>query len=248
MRLLLDVHHSRIAAERLRAAGHDVVAVADDRVLARLDDEELLRAAARDGRAVVTENVADLERIARAWATTGVHHAGVVFTSPPRFHRGSAAYPANLRSRSGRSSMTLPSRSTPGSIARPERRHQPPGKNSSSNRARRPRDVRADLPPAAPGTVGHSGTAHVEWRLPGAPVSPRPQRRACPGLLDRSPPGIGADTRVIIWVVALTVRTDDQMEEALDALVELEGVSRQEVIRRSVVDRYQRTVHRRGVV
>ena len=53
---------------------------------------------------------------------------------------------------------------------------------------------------------------------------------------------------MIIWVVALTVRTDDQMEEALDALVELEGVSRQEAIRRSVVDRYQRTVHRRGVV
>lgn len=47
--------------------------------------------------------------------------------------------------------------------------------------------------------------------------------------------------------VALTVRTDDQMEEALDALVELEGVSRQEVIRRSVVDRYERTVHRRRV-
>lgn len=44
--------------------------------------------------------------------------------------------------------------------------------------------------------------------------------------------------------MALTVRTDDQMEAALDALVELEGVSRQEVIRRSIVDRYERTVHR----
>lgn len=47
--------------------------------------------------------------------------------------------------------------------------------------------------------------------------------------------------------MALTVRTDEQMEEALDALVELEGVSRQEVIRRSVVDRYERRVHRRRV-
>jgi predicted transcriptional regulator len=47
--------------------------------------------------------------------------------------------------------------------------------------------------------------------------------------------------------VALTVRTDDQMEEALDGLVELEGVSRQEVIRRSVVERYERMVHRRRV-
>ncbi len=37
------------------------------------------------------------------------------------------------------------------------------------------------------------------------------------------------------------------MEEALDGLVELEGVSRQEVIRRSVVERYERMVHRRRV-
>jgi hypothetical protein len=47
--------------------------------------------------------------------------------------------------------------------------------------------------------------------------------------------------------VALTVRTDELMEQALDALVEAEGVSRQEVIRRSVLDRYERTVHVRRV-
>jgi hypothetical protein len=27
---------------------------------------------------------------------TGEHHAGVVFTSPRRYHRGTRAYPANL--------------------------------------------------------------------------------------------------------------------------------------------------------
>ncbi|HUZ20004.1 MAG TPA: ribbon-helix-helix domain-containing protein [Acidimicrobiales bacterium] len=43
--------------------------------------------------------------------------------------------------------------------------------------------------------------------------------------------------------MALTVRTDEQMERALDALVESEGVSRQEVIRRSVLERYERGVH-----
>jgi hypothetical protein len=32
----------------------------------------------------------------RSWAVTGEHHAGVVFTSPRRYHRGSNAYPANL--------------------------------------------------------------------------------------------------------------------------------------------------------
>jgi hypothetical protein len=94
--LLFDTHHSRLAAERLRAAGHDVTAAADDPVLASLPDEELLRAASRTGRGVVTENARDFDRIIRAWALTGEHHAGVIFTSPRRYHRGSSAYPANL--------------------------------------------------------------------------------------------------------------------------------------------------------
>jgi hypothetical protein len=96
VRLLLDVHHSLQAARRHRDQGHDVVAAAEDPVLAVLDDEELLRAATRDGRAVVTENVRDFDRIVRDWSARGEHHAGVVFTSPRRFHRGSKAYPANL--------------------------------------------------------------------------------------------------------------------------------------------------------
>ena len=96
LKLLLDVHHSHLAAERMRSAGHDVVAAAEGPVLSILTDEELLRAAARDGRAVVTENARDFDRIVRSWAAAGEHHAGVVFTSPRRFHRGSAAYPANL--------------------------------------------------------------------------------------------------------------------------------------------------------
>jgi hypothetical protein len=41
VRLLLDTHHSRLAAERLRADGHDVIAAADDPVLAALPDDEL---------------------------------------------------------------------------------------------------------------------------------------------------------------------------------------------------------------
>ena len=96
MKLLLDVHHSRLAAERLRANGYDVVAASDDPVLAVLPDDELLRRAARSGRAVVTENARDFDRIVRAWAVAGEHHAGVVFTSPRRYHRGSSSYPENL--------------------------------------------------------------------------------------------------------------------------------------------------------
>lgn len=96
MKLLLDTHHSRLAAEQLRAAGHDVTAAAADPALASVPDEEFLRAASRTGRAVVTENARDFDRIIRAWAVTGEHHAGVVFTSPRRYHRGSSTYPANL--------------------------------------------------------------------------------------------------------------------------------------------------------
>jgi hypothetical protein len=45
---------------------------------------------------VVTENAEDFDRIVRVWTSRGAHHAGVVFTSPRRYHRGSAAYPGNL--------------------------------------------------------------------------------------------------------------------------------------------------------
>jgi hypothetical protein len=96
VKLLLDVHHSPQAARRLGELGHDVAAAADDPALAGLDDEELLRAATRDRRTVVTENARDFDRIVRDWSALGEHHDGVIFTSPRRFHRGSKAYPANL--------------------------------------------------------------------------------------------------------------------------------------------------------
>jgi len=96
VKLIFDVHHSRLAAARLRQDGHDVVAAADDPRLAELADEELLRHAAAEGRALVSEDAKDLDRIVRQWAATGEHHAGVVLTSSRRFHRGSTAYPENL--------------------------------------------------------------------------------------------------------------------------------------------------------
>ena len=47
--------------------------------------------------------------------------------------------------------------------------------------------------------------------------------------------------------MALTLRTDQQLEEALDALAESEGISKQEIIRRAVLDRYERAGHRSRV-
>jgi predicted transcriptional regulator len=47
--------------------------------------------------------------------------------------------------------------------------------------------------------------------------------------------------------MALTLRTDDELERALDALAESEGLSRQEVIRRAVLERYERAGHAKRV-
>jgi predicted transcriptional regulator len=44
-------------------------------------------------------------------------------------------------------------------------------------------------------------------------------------------------------VMALTLRTDDEMERALTALAEAEGASRQEILRRAVLERYERSAH-----
>jgi hypothetical protein len=96
LKLLLDAHHSPLAAVTLSAEGHDVIAAATEPALARLEDEELLAIATREGRALVTENAKDFDRIVRTLSAQGQHHDGVIFTSPRRYHRGSAAYPGNL--------------------------------------------------------------------------------------------------------------------------------------------------------
>ena len=47
--------------------------------------------------------------------------------------------------------------------------------------------------------------------------------------------------------MALTLRTDDELERALTTLAEQEGLSRQEIIRRAVLERYERAGHRTRV-
>ncbi|MEZ5117395.1 MAG: CopG family transcriptional regulator [Candidatus Nanopelagicales bacterium] len=44
--------------------------------------------------------------------------------------------------------------------------------------------------------------------------------------------------------MAFTVRPDSELEHALSVLAHEEGTSRQEVIRRAVLDRYERAGHR----
>ncbi|MDO9484659.1 MAG: ribbon-helix-helix protein, CopG family [Actinomycetota bacterium] len=47
--------------------------------------------------------------------------------------------------------------------------------------------------------------------------------------------------------MSLTLRTDDELDAALAALAELEGISRQEVIRKAVLDRLAHSAHSSAV-
>lgn len=87
MRLLLDEHFSPRIARELRARGHDVVAVAERPDLVGRSDARLLEVIAGEGRAILSEDVADFATLARARLRDGAHHAGLVFTSARRFPR-----------------------------------------------------------------------------------------------------------------------------------------------------------------
>jgi hypothetical protein len=81
--LLLDEMYPPALAQKLRADGHDVVAVLDVEVgLASRSDADVLAWAARKERCVVTENVRDFVRLA-----VEMPHAGIVLVSSQRFPR-----------------------------------------------------------------------------------------------------------------------------------------------------------------
>jgi hypothetical protein len=78
VRLLLDAHISaRRIAVPLREQDHDVRAVAEERELDGLADEQLLELAASETRVMVTFDVKDFTVIARRWAQDGLRHAGL---------------------------------------------------------------------------------------------------------------------------------------------------------------------------
>lgn len=87
MRLLLDEHYPAAIAAELRSRGHDVRAVAERPDLAGLDDRSLFAAAAREGRAVVTENLRDFLALGREALRDGAEHPGLVLVSPRAFPR-----------------------------------------------------------------------------------------------------------------------------------------------------------------
>lgn len=81
--VLLDEMYPPSLAQKLRADGHDVLAVLDLEVgLASRSDADVLAWATRHQRCVVTENIRDFARLASV-----TPHAGIVFVSPRRFPR-----------------------------------------------------------------------------------------------------------------------------------------------------------------
>ena len=93
MRVLLDAHiSSRHVGRPLTAARHDVLALDQDQLLARLEDEAVLEVATERGRIVITHNHRHFAPIVRRWAEAGRSHAGCILITVPH-----TAYGAILR-------------------------------------------------------------------------------------------------------------------------------------------------------
>lgn len=83
LRLLLDVHISPKVAATLRGSGIDAVSLREwqgGQFLSSPDDQ-ILRAAQRDGRVLVTYDVRSIPRLTRSWQQQGAPHAGVLYVS-----------------------------------------------------------------------------------------------------------------------------------------------------------------------
>lgn len=87
MKLLLDEMYPARLARALRERGADAEGVDERSPLRGLADEELLVVAAREGRTLVSENVADFMRLYGEWGAAGRRHAGIVIALSSRFSR-----------------------------------------------------------------------------------------------------------------------------------------------------------------
>ena len=86
MKLSLDHHYSPQIAIQLRKRHCDVIA-AIERGWEQEDDAPLLTLTTAEGRALLTNDVADFTVIVRRWAVEGRHHGGLIFTSDASLHR-----------------------------------------------------------------------------------------------------------------------------------------------------------------
>jgi predicted nuclease of predicted toxin-antitoxin system len=86
LKLLLDEMYPPALAEALRADGIEAFTVVE-RGLGGRSDSDVLAAAAEEGYALLTQNVADFARISAERLTAGEHHAGVLIALSSRFSR-----------------------------------------------------------------------------------------------------------------------------------------------------------------
>jgi len=92
VKLLLDEMYPARLARALRERDADAEGVDERAPLRGLADEELLALAAREGRALVSENVADFMRLYGEWGAADRPHAGIVIALSSRFSRTPAGY------------------------------------------------------------------------------------------------------------------------------------------------------------
>ncbi len=98
MRLLLDEMYAPAIAAELRARGHDVASVHGlaDALMTGASDADVLAAAQREGRTLVTENIRDFRPLEGGLLADRSHHAGLIYTSNRRFPRGDPATTGRL--------------------------------------------------------------------------------------------------------------------------------------------------------
>ncbi len=84
MRLLLDEQLAPTIVEQLKARGHDVVS-ASEAGLAGVADGQVLSSAARDRRAVVTNNIEDFRPLHADYLKTGTIHYGIVLVPTGKY-------------------------------------------------------------------------------------------------------------------------------------------------------------------
>jgi len=77
-----------VVAERLRARGHDVVAVTERSELRSLPDVGVFAAGQAERRAVATESIVDFVAIVDAADLRGGAHFGLLLMDPARYPRG----------------------------------------------------------------------------------------------------------------------------------------------------------------
>jgi predicted nuclease of predicted toxin-antitoxin system len=94
VKLLLDEMISPRIARELRREGFDVVAVKADRPeLEALADREVLRHAAAERRALVSNDVLDFKLIHNRMLADGEGHCGILFTDDMAMPRNKASIP-----------------------------------------------------------------------------------------------------------------------------------------------------------